>query len=116
VTKVKELSGWRDLSLFHFSMNSIAAESMMETNQRYPVPSRARPRKSMRPWKKMSASPTRAQHCAYPPDVARGSQAETADKTCTHVGKNISVQIWHDHHSIRKRLGIRHDVKADSVK
>jgi hypothetical protein len=48
-------------------------------------------------------------------DVTRGCEAQATDQTSTHVGENVSIQIRHDHDTIRERLGVRDDVKANAV-
>jgi hypothetical protein len=41
-----------------------------------------------------------------PSNVAGGGQTEPSDQTSAHVGKDVTVEIWHDHDTVCVRLGI----------
>ena len=43
-------------------------------------------------------------------NVARGSQAQPTNETSAHIGKDVTVKIGHDHHTIRVRPGVGDDL------
>lgn len=53
--------------------------------------------------------------CAYPPNVARRSEAQATDKTSAHIRKDIAVKVGHYHDTVGIRLGVLHNLKADTV-
>lgn len=48
-------------------------------------------------------------------DVSRGSESETSDQTSTHVGKNITVEVRHNHDSVSVRSRVLNDPQTDTV-
>jgi hypothetical protein len=45
-----------------------------------------------------------------PSDVSGGSQSQPADETCAHVGQDVTIKIWHDHHPVRERSRVGHNL------
>ena len=48
----------------------------------------------------------------YASNVAGGSQAQSTNKTGTHVGEDITVQIGHHHDAVGVGLGVLDDLNA----
>ena len=49
-------------------------------------------------------------------DVTRGSQAQSTNETGAHIGKNVTVKVGHDHHTVRVGARVGNDLSgADSV-
>lgn len=48
-------------------------------------------------------------------NVTGGCQTETTDKTSAHIGKNISVQVGHDHDGVGVDAGILDNLQAGAV-
>lgn len=48
-------------------------------------------------------------------NVTGGSKTETTDETSAHIGKNITVQVGHDHDGIGKDTGVLDDLQAGAV-
>ncbi len=43
-------------------------------------------------------------------NVSGRSETESTNETGTHVGKNVTVKIGHDHYSIGVRSGVLNDL------
>lgn len=47
---------------------------------------------------------------AHLSNVTRRRETETTDKTSTHVGQDVTVQVWHDHDAVSIWLGVLYDL------
>ena len=74
------------------------------TYRQYLAPSHEQPRK----WRHPNHTPVNVnvlqyKLCAYPSNVTRGRQAQSANQAGTHVRKDIPVQVGHYHNTITVR-------------
>ena len=47
----------------------------------------------------------------YTTNIARRGEAKSSDETSTHIGQNITVEVWHHHHAVRKGLRVRDNLR-----
>lgn len=42
----------------------------------------------------------RRQLATHPANIARGGKPQATNKPCTHIGKDVTIQVGHNHHAI----------------
>lgn len=52
----------------------------------------------------------------YTSNVSRGGQSQPANEPGAHIRQDIAIQVGHDHNPVRVRLGVLHNLQADTVK
>jgi len=40
-------------------------------------------------------------------DIARGGKSQATNEPCAHVGKDVTIQVGHDHYAIREGFRVR---------
>lgn len=55
------------------------------------------------------------QHRTYSANVAGRSQSETSDQTSAHVGKDVTVQVGHDHDTVSVGGGVLSDLSRNKL-
>ena len=78
--------------------------SLYPTYRQYLEPTHEPPRKWRHPNSThINLNQLQWKPCAYPSNVTRGRQAQSANQASTHVRKDIPVQVGHDHNTITVR-------------
>ena len=53
----------------------------------------------------------RRQLATHSANIARGGKSQATNEPCTHIGKDVTIQVGHDHHAIRVGFRVRDDLR-----